>query len=236
MIEFADIHSHFLYGLDDGAATREDMLKLLDNAYVNGITKLIATPHCEPGVKPFDKESLKTALNEARSYCDEKGYNIVIESGAEVLYTPALEHYARRRSLPTLGNTGMVLLELAPNIRLNRLIEALRLMYDCDYCVVLAHIERYECLRIPFMAKWLKRSFKGLKYQVNAHSIIGLSGLAGFFLRSWLRKRLIDYVASDAHNVRSRPFLQAKAYKVLKEKYSRKYAEYLMCDRTTSKG
>ena len=48
----AGIHAHFVYGMDDGAKTREDMEAMLDAAYADGITSLVATPHMTPGIKP----------------------------------------------------------------------------------------------------------------------------------------------------------------------------------------
>lgn len=41
---FSDIHSHFLYDIDDGAKTREDMEAMLDAANADGIASLFATP------------------------------------------------------------------------------------------------------------------------------------------------------------------------------------------------
>src|SRR5678816_2221071 len=42
---FADIHSHVLYGVDDGAKTRDDSLKMLELASRSGTTDIVATPH-----------------------------------------------------------------------------------------------------------------------------------------------------------------------------------------------
>ena len=45
MTGFADIHSHILYGLDDGAESVEDSLAMLELAAVSGTTDIVATPH-----------------------------------------------------------------------------------------------------------------------------------------------------------------------------------------------
>lgn len=54
MTGFTDIHSHFVYGVDDGAKTRADMEAMLDAAYADGVTSLFATSHMTPGISPFD--------------------------------------------------------------------------------------------------------------------------------------------------------------------------------------
>ncbi|HLC15282.1 MAG TPA: CpsB/CapC family capsule biosynthesis tyrosine phosphatase [Thermodesulfovibrionia bacterium] len=42
---FTDIHCHVLPGLDDGASTQEKALNMLELAWKDGITELVATPH-----------------------------------------------------------------------------------------------------------------------------------------------------------------------------------------------
>ena len=46
-----DIHSHVLYGLDDGARTLEDSLGMLRMAAESGTTDLVATPHANLNYK-----------------------------------------------------------------------------------------------------------------------------------------------------------------------------------------
>ena len=43
-----DIHAHIIYGVDDGARTPEESLKLISMAREQGIKKIIATQHTMP--------------------------------------------------------------------------------------------------------------------------------------------------------------------------------------------
>lgn len=43
MSGFTDYHAHFVYGVDDGARTREEMFAMLDAAAADGVTRLFAT-------------------------------------------------------------------------------------------------------------------------------------------------------------------------------------------------
>ena len=45
-----DIHSHILYGVDDGAKTIDDSIKLIDEMVKSGVTKFILTPHRRKGM------------------------------------------------------------------------------------------------------------------------------------------------------------------------------------------
>ena len=42
---FIDMHCHCLPGIDDGARNMEESLQMLQQAYADGIRKVIATPH-----------------------------------------------------------------------------------------------------------------------------------------------------------------------------------------------
>ena len=109
MMKFADVHSHFVYGVDDGAKTQEEMKAMLDAAWQDDVTTLVATPHRTPGVHPFDEALFERRLAEARDYCQLRSYAMNLWAGAEILYTPALEQYMTCHPLPTLGSTRNVL-------------------------------------------------------------------------------------------------------------------------------
>ena len=122
MSGFTDYHAHFVYGVDDGARTREEMFAMLDAAAADGVTRLFATSHSTPGMEPFPLDVYQRHLDFARAYCAEKGYDLMLESGSELLYTPAAAYAAAEHSLVTLGGTDWVLLEFVPDA-LSRLKE-----------------------------------------------------------------------------------------------------------------
>ena len=43
-----DIHSHILWGMDDGARSREMSVAMLQMAAAGGTTDIVATPHADP--------------------------------------------------------------------------------------------------------------------------------------------------------------------------------------------
>ena len=111
-----------------------------------------------------------------------------------------------------------VLVEFTPDIPLWEVEQALDTLERLGYVVVMAHIERYACLHAGKTAEKLKESHDVL-FQVNANTLLAERG---YFrtrrIERWFREGLVDYVASDAHNVRVRPFRMNKAYQVLAEK------------------
>lgn len=224
---FVDIHSHFVYGLDDGARTITEMEAMLDAAHADGVVSLFATPHVTPGMKPFDAEKYESHLNQARRYCRDRGYNIQLFSGAEILYTPMLQQYCMEHRLPTLGDSEFVLMEFVPGVKLQELESALTLMKRNGYIPILAHIERYNCLYRGRTAAKLKERYN-VRYQVNANTVLSDQG---YFrtrkIRSWFENELVDFIASDAHNVQNRRTKLRKAFSTLKKQYGQQ-AEQLM--------
>ncbi len=232
MTGFTDIHSHFVYGVDDGAKTYEDMIDLLDAAYADGIRGLVATPHHTPGIAPFPEELFLQHLNEAYQYCQARSYGMTFYAGAEILYTPAMESYARQRRLPTYKGTTQALLEFVPDVTAREMENALALMDDCGYTTMLAHIERYDCMANG-QAKRLKSRYN-VRYQINCSAVLEKRG----FLRTqrvkrWLRDGLIDAVATDMHHAKQRPPRMQAAYRALLDLVGKDEAIKLMTPKLT---
>ena len=80
--DFLDIHAHFVYGVDDGARSEEQMRAMLDAASENGVTALFATSHAAPGLERFPQETYARHLESARDYCRAKGYELNLYPGA----------------------------------------------------------------------------------------------------------------------------------------------------------
>ena len=226
-MRFSDIHSHFVYGMDDGAQTAQEMEAMLDAAAADGVGRLIATPHMTPGVQPFHEERFWRHLLEARAYCQICRYSLNLYAGAEVLYTPALEHYMSSHALPTLANSQNVLLEFTPTIPFAEIAAAVDLLERNGYIPILAHVERYKALSGLNIYR-LKEQSSAL-YQVNCSTVIDGEGLfKDMQLSRWFRDELIDYVASDSHNCQARKTRMKKAYTILSKRFGVEYARRLV--------
>ena len=197
MSGFTDYHAHFVYGVDDGAQTREEMYAMLDAAAADGVRHLFATSHSTPGMERFPQEIYDRHLALARAYCTQKGYDLKLEHGSELLYTPAAGYAAVQRQLLTLGDTGWVLLEFVPNITAKELETALQEITGAGYRILVAHIERYPCLAQHGLLARLHEQYR-LRCQIN-----------------WVKAGLVDAISSDAHNCTSRPTRMRQAYERL---------------------
>lgn len=214
---FTDIHAHFVYGVDDGPRTPEDMYRMLDAANADGITCLFATPHATPGIYPFPQDKLDQGLAEARAYCKQMEYEISLFEGAEILYTPAMERFAQERKLPTLADSNIILIEFVPDITMAEMKQALSLVQDTGYKAILAHIERYSCM-FGLGAYRIKEKFD-VDYQLNCASIIKRRGFfKDLCIDKWLKDGLIDFVATDSHDPVRRPTCMQRTYSELERR------------------
>ena len=59
-----DIHSHILPGIDDGAKNIEDSLAMARQAFDQGITQIVATPHNKNGT--FDNGKAVRLLRDVK--------------------------------------------------------------------------------------------------------------------------------------------------------------------------
>ena len=59
-----DIHTHILYGVDDGAKTLSDSMELLDEEREQGVDTVIMTPHYGPKFGYPDKEIIMEHFEE----------------------------------------------------------------------------------------------------------------------------------------------------------------------------
>lgn len=226
MAGFTDLHTHFVYGVDDGAKDAQMMRDMLDEAYRQGVTRIFATSHAEPGMRPFDRETYEDHLREAERYCAEKGYGITLLPGAELLYTPAMDAFIQERRLITLNGSAFVLVEFVPDVEPREIEWMLGLMESQGYRPILAHIERYDCMKGKRPQR-LKEEYPVL-FQVNCRTVLDPGGyFRARRLDQWFKAGLIDFVATDMHNCASRSPQMNKAYQALRRKYGRETADRL---------
>ena len=59
-----DLHSHILYGLDDGPATLDESLEMCRIGYRDGIRTIVATPHMLNGVYQNNRATILSRTRE----------------------------------------------------------------------------------------------------------------------------------------------------------------------------
>jgi protein-tyrosine phosphatase len=226
---FVDIHHHLIYGIDDGPETSDEMHAMLRMAVQNDLDTIVATSHYMPGIRPFHMDLYHERLGEARAYCAQNNLAIEILPGAEVFYDPTVTWQFLGDDLMTLASTDCVLVEFPPEIRFAQLEGAVKNICSLGYAPILAHIERYRCLvRRLRRLRSLKARYPVL-FQINASSIIKRKNFfARMRIKRILDEKIIDFVATDAHDPTTRACNMKQAHQYLVQACGSEYADALV--------
>ncbi|MBO6239744.1 MAG: hypothetical protein J6O61_02735 [Butyrivibrio sp.] len=204
-----DIHCHVMPGVDDGSPDAETSLKMLQMAEKDGTVAMILTPHHKPmhhNVSPdHNKAYTEGLLNKAKSL----GLKIKLYSGNEIYYSEKILEELENGEICTLAGSDYVLVEFHPTNPYKAIHNAVYQILGAGYIPIIAHIERYsDIVSHPSYVKELIDM--GCYIQVNASSVMGKYGfLISHFTKKLIKKRLVHFVASDAHDTKTRaPLLQ----------------------------
>lgn len=227
--ELTDIHQHLLWGIDDGADSKEIMYSMLREAQRQGIKTIVATSHARPGLQPFDMGLYTERLTEAQCFCKTEDLGICVLPGAEIAWTHQTPLVLRQGRIPTMGGTDYVLLELWRNISWQAAQDAVKQLTRAGYCPVLAHPERYLAfIRSP--KKTLQfRNETGAMLQLNADTVLSPRNYwERRFTEYLLKEGAVDAIASDAHDCINRPVNMEAAYQWLTIHTDAAYAKELV--------
>lgn len=217
---FADIHQHILYGMDDGPSTMSAMAAMLDAAVKDGTKAIVATPHAQPGIRPFNRKLCKERLLCARQYCREKHYALQILEGAEILYTSSTMQELARGRIPTLNGTDYALVEWPVKTDVIHISNDLRSLTNEGLVPVIAHTERLQCFRRNIAQLIKLRNMLEIRIQINAHTVLEPANFqVRRFVQRLFREEAVDYIASDAHDTAYRKTRMREAYNHIAKEY-----------------
>lgn len=224
-----DIHSHIIPKADDGSRYLGETKSMLKEAHDQGFRRVIATPHYRCRHNRMTKSQILEGLRKVQEIAREIDPAFRVESGAELFYSDEIvDALASGRAL-TLGDTRYVLIEFSPAIVYQDIFQAVRRLSLLRYIPVLAHIERYQCLR--------KKGYMDELIQMGAYMQMNFSSLADFKHPSnqlWCRKMVRDgkihLLGTDMHRLDYRPPDTRAAVRWVEHKVGRECLERLTID------
>jgi len=211
-----DIHSHVLYGLDDGARTLEDSLAMVRMAAEHGTTDLVATPHANLTYK-FEPTLIAERLAEIQTAA---GVALYLHTGCDfhLSYENVQDAVAHPRKY-TIDHKNYLLVEFSELLIFGNTSEIFGRLLDQGMIPVITHPERNGLLRqrIEEIGQWVE---EGSRVQVTAQSVTGRFGKrAQEFSKALLDRGLVHVVASDGHDCQHRPPVMDQAYVWLAKHY-----------------
>lgn len=221
-----DIHTHLLYGVDDGPETMEESIAMLKSAKAQGIDAMILTPHYRHGMFGYPNETIEEHF--ARLYKPAKEMGIDLYLGTEQHINSMTIEYIENGRCRTLANTNYVLAEYKPETEFSYIMASVRDLLRHGYIPVIAHVERYMCMHED-MDNVDRLKAVGAMIQVNADAVLGLDGgKIKRFVKKLLKYGCVDFVGSDSHGIKQRSNNMGKCRDYLYKKYDEKYVDCIL--------
>lgn len=222
-----DIHCHVLPFVDDGPETLEEAIEILEESKRQGIRHMIVTPHYRREMFEPLKHQLIESFRMLQKEASARGMQIFL--GCEYYRDSEIYEKIENAERPTMAGTPYVLVEFSVQDSFTYIRNFLYEMKIRGFQPIIAHVERYEsCWSIE---KIRELSDCGIKIQINAATVLGRHG--------WKDKRtcldlmkedLIDFIASDVHNMTNRSQNLEKCAEYVEKKMDAEYRKKIFYD------
>ncbi len=195
----ADMHSHFVPGIDDGAKTIEGSIVLLRAMADMGFKTVVTTPHIMLDYYPNNREIIEKGLEKLHTAVKENNIELTVRAAAEYYIDESFVKLIDTVPLLTV-HKNEVLVEFSMLFEPPMLAETLFKMQGAGYRPILAHPERYGFFHHNF-ERYRDMKDRGCLLQLNLLSLTGYYGknvkMAAEML---LEKGMYDYCGSDMHH------------------------------------
>ena len=221
----ADMHSHFIPGIDDGSKSMDESLALLLKMKDLGYRKCVTTPHIKMDMYPNTEEAILRGFEEVKKEMHHRNFDFPLEVAAEYFLDDSILPKIEKKSLLNFGKEKFVLVEFSFTNPPVYEKDIFKRMLDKGYTPILAHFERYLYFLGSVDAAATYREL-GVNIQMNLNSLTGHYGPE-------IRKQaelmmdevLVDFAGTDAHRMDhltmleehlSLPYLSSLSHRLLK--------------------
>ncbi len=237
MQHISDIHTHILYGIDDGAYNLDMSLKLLEMEYEQGVREIFLTNHSYG----MDDEyaNYHARFDELTRLASDRFEGLRLYKGCEIKsFENKMEdiiHKIRADIYPTLNGSKYILMEFDPDETdgMREIEYCLKYALDAGFMPIVAHVERYmELYEEPLTdIRFIKEL--GCKIQINLYSVEQDNGSVGGGSRKilanlFLKHKLVDFVGTDTHNLYYKSPEAAVGAAAIRERCDQEYADKIL--------
>ena len=219
-----DIHSHIIYGIDDGSKSFENSLEMLRLAASAGTTDIVATPHAT-GEFQFQPAVNAERFVELQSQAPE---GLRIHRGCDFhLSYENVEDAFRDPRKYTINGLNYLLVEVPDGNLIPNIGDVFERLLQQGVVPIITHPERNWMIQQNFetMESWVKL---GALVQVTGGSLTGHFGKpAHKFAVQTIDRGLCHFVASDAHDTRDRHPKLRNAFEYVRGKWGDQTAKRL---------
>lgn len=222
-----DIHSHLLYGVDDGSNDISMTLQMIKKAINEGISDQFLTSHSGCNIEVYENNFY--TLKEMISTLNLK-YNIYkgMEINGDIDPYIVLEQIETNEIL-TLNNTRYILIEFYNVSNIKIIKHYLKKYIDYGYIPIIAHAERYINLYDNIKNDINKLKELGSLIQINLWSInqeqnqkVKNNAI------TLIKNELVDFIGTDAHKINHRNIEAKIGSDIIKDMCKEEYAEQIL--------
>lgn len=190
-----DIHSHILFGVDDGAKDIEESIELLKQAVSVGYTDIVCSSHYYIGL--YENRNYLTNFNLLQGEVKRLNIPINIYLGNE--FNLDSEYFSHKDKINRINNGKYFLVEIKSNIIYSICKDFFQMLLEKGITPIFAHVERYNQIRVEEL---IELSQMGVVLQMNLGSAVGELPKAKYLLKN----RYIDIIATDTHKFGKRDY------------------------------
>ena len=199
-----DVHSHIVFGVDDGAKNLEQSIEMLKEAKNVGFEKVILTPHYMEGYYEENVSTIAERIVQIEKELQRQNIDIKVVQGNEIYITTNINDLIEQKIAMPLANSRYVLFEL-PMVVAQCLIleEVVYKILQAGRIPVIAHPERYSFVQkdVSVLNHLIE---DGVLMQSNYASIVGNYGKqAKETVKYMLRHNMVHLLGSDVHRTKS---------------------------------
>ena len=229
-----DLHCHYLPGIDDGPETLAEALSLARAAAADGISHAVLTSHVHPGRYPNQRRNLLLAIEQFAAEVAKAGIPLQLHLGGEARLCHELVDMLAENQVPFLGEVDgyrILLLEFPHQLIPVGSLRFVQSLFKLKIRPLIAHPERNKAI-MAAPEKINEFAEAGCWLQLTAGSLVGRFGAqaqeAAFAI---IDEGWNCLVATDAHNLTSRPPLLSEGRAALHKRYGDAVARSMVHDK-----
>ena len=223
-----DIHIHIIPGVDDGSSNLKETIAMLKASYADGVRTIYATSHYRRGMFEPDRKLVAVRMQRVREEALKIDPNFRILQGCEFHANMDMIDLLNSDPTMTLGSSRCVLVEFSDSWTFSGIRERCNELIMNGYVPIIAHIERYKALYRHLDEIQGLRDM-GAYIQINAESVMGDHGfMMKRFCKKVMQADLLDFIGSDAHNMKSRKPCMGRCADYVEKVMGREYAARIL--------
>lgn len=226
MINLTDFHTHILPGIDDGSASVEESLEMLQEEVKQGIHTVVLTPHFYPNHDSPERffSKRQAALQDLQMAMSGKSGYPRLLVGAEVYFYQGMSDSAILKELAISG-TDCILIEMPlPPWSERMMRELVQIREKQGLVPIIAHVDRYIS---PFHTYGIPSQLAQTPVLVQANGSFFTRRTTRSMALKLLKAHRIHLLGSDCHGIAHRSPSLGEAVRIIERHLGSDAIEHL---------